>query len=66
MYYILQCAKQDKRAASSIPVKGVSFKSFDYRRHRSCAIDRLVSQLGHIISIPNAANVSAPMYYVKH
>ena len=29
IYYILQCAKQDKRAAFSIPVKSVSFKSFD-------------------------------------
>ena len=51
----MQCAKQDKRAAFSIPVKSMSFKYFDYRRHRTCAIARLVSQLGHIISIPNAA-----------
>ena len=29
IHYILQCAKQDKRAAFSIPVKSVSFKSFD-------------------------------------
>ena len=31
-----------QRAAFSIPVKSVSFKSFDYRRHRACAIARLV------------------------
>ena len=61
IYYILQCAKQDKRAAFSIPVKSVSFKSFDYRRHRACAIARLVPQLGHIIFIPNAASVSSMM-----
>ena len=26
----MQCAKQDKRVAFSIPVKGVSFKSFGF------------------------------------
>ena len=31
-----------QRAAFRIPVKSVSFKSFDYRRHRACAIARLV------------------------
>ena len=31
-----------QRAAFIIPVKSVSFKSFDYRRHRACAIARLV------------------------
>ena len=34
--------KQDKRAAFSIPVKSVSFKLFDNKRHRACAIARLV------------------------
>ena len=32
-----------QRASFSIPVKTVSFKSFDYRRHRACAIARLVA-----------------------
>ena len=31
-----------QRVAFRIPVKSVSFKSFDYRRHRECAIARLV------------------------
>ena len=31
-----------QRAAFIIPVKSVSFKSSDYRRHRACAIARLV------------------------
>ena len=43
------------RASFSIPVKSVSFKSFDYRRHRTCAIARLVSQLRHINFIQNAS-----------
>ena len=43
-----------QRAAFNIPVKSMSFKSFDYRRHRACAIARLVSQPGHINFIPNA------------
>ena len=47
-----------QRASFSIPVKSVAFKSFDYRRHRECAIVRLVSQLEHINSIPNAAIMS--------
>ena len=33
---------QIKSNAFSIPVKSVSFKSFDYRRHRACAIAQLV------------------------
>ena len=46
-----------QRASSiSIPVKSVSFKSVDYRHHKACAIvARLVSQLGYIKFIPNAA-----------
>ena len=31
-----------QRAAFIIPVKSMSFKSFDYRRHRACTIARLV------------------------
>ena len=47
IYYILLCAKQDKRAAFSIPVKSVSFKSFDYRQlvHVSPIIARISSSL---------------------
>ena len=40
IYYIVYEPRQ--RAAFRIPVKIVSFKSFDYRRHRACAIARLV------------------------
>ena len=58
LFIVVYEARQ--RAAFSIPVKSVSFKSFDYRRHRACALPRLVSQLGHIICIPNAAIVFRP------
>ena len=56
LYIVVYEARQ--RAAFSIPVKSVSFKSFDYRRHRACAIAQLVVQLEHIIFIPNAATGS--------
>ena len=58
--YILQCAKHDKRAACSIPVKSVSFKSFDLQtpqgmRNCSTRVTAAWGQLEHIILIPNAA-----------
>ena len=40
---------------ASFPVKSVLFKLFDKRRHRACAIARLVSGLEHINFFPNAA-----------
>ena len=47
-----------QRASFSIPVKSMSFKSLDYRRHRACTNAGLVSQLEHINFIPNAAMLS--------
>ena len=47
-----------QRASFSIPVKRVSFKSFDYRHHRACTIARPVSQLEHINFIPKYSFVS--------
>ena len=34
-----------QRAAFRIPFKSVSFKSFDYRRHRACAIATILRQI---------------------
>ena len=49
IYYIYIVVYEPRqRVPFRIPVKSVSFKSFDYRRQMACAIARLVSQLGHI------------------
>ena len=41
-YIYIVVYKPRQRAAFIIPVKNVSFKLFDYIRHRACAIARLV------------------------
>ena len=50
LYIVVRKPRQ--RAVFSIPVKSVSLKSFDYTRHRACAIARPVSQLEHINVYP--------------